>query len=85
MRQQSLSLSVQTSLVSCSTDGKILLWRMEDKLHYPTKGHLLARKGGAGTEAQVIGGTSLDKVHLMEDNTFLVGTEGGGIYKCNIS
>jgi len=45
VRQQSLTtMQIQTSLVSCSTDGKILLWRMEDKLKYPVKGHLLARK-----------------------------------------
>jgi len=33
----------------------------------------------------VIGGTSLDKVHQMEDNTYLVGTEGGSVFKCSIA
>jgi hypothetical protein len=56
---------------------------MEDKLRYPVKGHLLAKK--MGNDVQIIGGTALDKVSLMEDNTFLVGTEGGAVYKCNIS
>lgn len=32
----------------------------------------------------MIGGTSLDKVNTMEDNTYLVGTEGGAIFKLNI-
>jgi len=76
------TLVVNTSLVSCSTDGKILVWRVEDKLRYPVKGHLLARR--KGDDLQVIGGTSLDKVTLMEDNTFIVGTEGGALFRCNI-
>jgi len=63
VRQESLtSLAVKISLVSTSTDGKILVWRYLDKLRYPIKGHLLARKKGA--ETQIIGGTSLDKVSL---------------------
>lgn len=83
VRQQSMTtLVVNTSLVSCSTDGKILVWRVEDKLRYPVKGHLLARR--KGDEMQVIGGTSLDKVSVMEDNTFIVGTEGGALFRCNI-
>ena len=56
---------------------------MEDKLRYPVKGHLLARK--QGNDYHPIGGLSLDKVSVIEDNTFLVGTEGGAVYKCNIS
>ena len=42
VRQESLvSLAITTSLVSTSTDGKILVWRMSDKLRFPIKGHLL--------------------------------------------
>lgn len=81
-------------MVSCSTDGKILLWALEDKLNFPIKGHLLSRK--LGTELQNIGGTSLDvlsdgrekgaaKQSYLEDNTFIVGAECGSIYKFNIS
>ena len=45
VKQESLTtLAIQTSLVSTSTDGKILVWRLEDKLRYPIKGHLLAKK-----------------------------------------
>ena len=56
---------------------------MEDKLLFPIKGHLLAR--GRNEDMQVIGGTSLDKVSIMEENTYLVGTEGGALFKCSIS
>ena len=31
VKQESLTtLAIQTSLLSCSTDGKILVWRLED-------------------------------------------------------
>ena len=42
VRQESLvSLAITTSIVSTSTDGKILVWRLSDKLRFPVKGHLL--------------------------------------------
>ena len=45
VKQESLTtLAIQTSLVSTSTDGKILVWRLEDGLRYPIKGHLLVRR-----------------------------------------
>lgn len=83
VRQENLNLQVSTSLISTSTDGKILVWRYEDKLRFPIKGYLLAKK--KGNEAQVIGGTALDKVNLQEDNTYLVGTEGGSVFKCSVN
>lgn len=84
VRQESLvSLAITTSLVSTSTDGKILVWRMTDKLRFPIKGHLLTKKKGA--ETAIIGGTSLDKVYIAEDNTYFVGTEGGQVFKCSIA
>lgn len=84
VRQESLTtMAVRVSLISTSTDGKILVWRYADQLRYPIKGHLLNTKKGA--ESAITGGTSLDKVNQMEDNTYLVGTEGGSIFKCNIS
>ena len=46
VRQENLNLQVMTSLVSTSTDGKILVWRYEDKLKYPIKGYLLGKKKG---------------------------------------
>jgi len=69
-------------LVSTSTDGKILVWKYTDKLKFPIKGHLLATK--KGNETMIVGGTSMDKVVLAEDNTYIIGTEGGSVYKCNI-
>lgn len=45
VRQESLTtLAITTSLLSTSTDGKILVWRLNDKLRFPVKGHLLAKK-----------------------------------------
>ncbi len=53
-----------------------------DKLRYPIKGHMLARKKGA--DFSMIGGTCLTK-NPFDENTYLVGTEGGSIFKCSIS
>lgn len=84
VRQESLTtLAVRVSLISTSTDGKILVWRYGDQLRYPIKGHLLAAK--KNQESSITGGTALDKVNQMEDNTYLVGTEGGSIFKCSIA
>ena len=54
------SLAVSFSIMSVSTDAKILVWRLQDKLRYPAKGHLLARKkdGEMGT----VGGTCLARI-----------------------
>lgn len=68
-------MEITTSLISTSTDSKVLVWRMQDKLRYPIKGHMLARK--KGNETSLLGGTALDKVCINEDNTYFVGTEGG--------
>ena len=77
------SLSFQYCLLSVSTDAKILVWRVNDKLRYPAKGHLLARKKDG--ELATVGGTSFCKVMgAADDQTFLVGTEGGSIFKCSI-
>lgn len=59
-----------------------MVWRFEDKLKYPIKGYLLAKK--RGFDFSITGGTALDKVNIQEDNTYLVGTEGGGIFKCSV-
>lgn len=67
--------------MTVSTDAKILLWRLNDKLRYPIKGHLLARKKGG--ELAVVGGTCLTKAS-QDENTFLVGTEGGSVFKCQV-
>lgn len=54
------SLAFQYCLLSVSTDAKILVWRLNDKLRYPAKGHLLARKKDG--ELVTVGGTSFCKV-----------------------
>ena len=69
------TLQTQINLVSTSTDGKILVWRLEDKLRYPIKGHILSKKKGADTH--VIGATSLDTTIIKNDHTYFVGAEGG--------
>lgn len=56
-----MSMAVSYSIMSVSTDGKILVWRLSDKLRYPIKGHLLARKKGG--ELNIVGGTSFSKVY----------------------
>jgi len=56
---------------------------MKDKLRFPIKGHILAKKQGKDTA--IVGGTALDKVQMEQDNTYFVGTEGGSVYKCAIS
>ena len=61
-----------------------MVWRLEDKLRYPIKGHLLAKKSQA-KETVVIGGTALDSTFMLNDNTYFVGTEGGQIFKCSIT
>lgn len=61
VKQESLqTMQIKVSIVSTSTDGKILVWRFQDKLKYPIKGHLLAAKKGA--ESTITGGMCLDKV-----------------------
>lgn len=69
------------NLVSTSTDGKILVWDPENNLSHPTRGYLIARKRKG--ELATIGGTGLD-VSCKDINTFILGTEGGTIFKCNI-
>ncbi len=85
MKYESMtSLAYQYCLISMSTDAKILVWRLNDKLRFPSKGHLLARKKEG--ELVTVGGTSFCKVHggAQDDQTFIVGTEGGSIFKCQI-
>lgn len=54
------SLAVSYSIMSVSTDAKILVWKLSDKLRFPAKGHLLARKKEG--ELSIVGGTSFARV-----------------------
>lgn len=68
--------------MSTSTDGKILIWNPENKFTYPLRGHIIARKRKG--QLNIIGGTGLD-VNMVDKNTFILGTEGGSIFKCNLA
>jgi hypothetical protein len=62
MKYESMtSMAYQHCLLTVSTDAKILVWRVNDKLRFPAKGHLLARKKDG--ELTTVGGTSFGKVH----------------------
>ena len=80
-QQQIGSLKYIHSLISTSTDGKILIWNPENKLNYPTRGHIIARKRKG--QLSMIGGTSLDS-NPFDNSMFILGTEGGTIFKCNL-
>lgn len=43
---------------------------------------MIARKKGG--ELAMVGGTSFCKISEIDDSTFIVGTEGGSIFKCSI-
>lgn len=58
-----------------------MVWNPDNKLSYPTRGYLMARKKKG--ELNIVGGTALD-VNCKDINSFIVGTEGGSIFKCNI-
>jgi hypothetical protein len=77
-QQQIGGLKFIHTLISTSSDGKILVWKPENGLEYPTRGFLIARKKKG--QAKLIGGTSLD-VNSVDRNTFVLGTEGGSIFK----
>ena len=69
-------------MVSTSTDGKILVWEEEAKLAYPLKGYLMARK--KKQELRIVGGTCLS-VACDDNETFIVGTESGSLFKCKVA
>mgnify|MGYP001049787315 CR=1 FL=1 len=80
------SLALSMALVTISSDGKILMWNNPLKaLRYPIKGHMTARV--KNNSLQILGGTSLAMVtgaFGLDENAFIVGTEGGVVQKCLI-
>ncbi|KAG7386807.1 WD repeat-containing protein 34 [Phytophthora pseudosyringae] len=81
------------NIASVSGDGKILFWRVKDKLAFPVEGYVMHLPQGIGaiggkstndeTRAPVIGGKALafsstDKA----SRAFVVGSEGGVVARC---
>jgi hypothetical protein len=59
-----------------------MVWDEAAKLDFPMKGHLMARKKNA--EMRVVGGTCLT-ICCDDNETFIVGSESGSMFKCKIS
>ncbi|GLD92243.1 hypothetical protein PINS_up000776 [Pythium insidiosum] len=78
------------NVASVSGDGKVLFWRLKDKLAFPVEGYVLHLPTGVASSssssskpAPVIGGKSL--AFSPSDKTsrsFVVGSEGGAIIRC---
>ncbi|EGZ19396.1 WD-40 domain-containing protein [Phytophthora sojae] len=78
------------NVASVSGDGKILFWRVKDKLAFPVEGYVMHLPGANGgksnndeTRSPVIGGkalafSSIDKA----SRAFVVGSEGGVVARC---
>ncbi|TMW65539.1 hypothetical protein Poli38472_008181 [Pythium oligandrum] len=83
------------NIASVSGDGKVLFWRLKDKLAYPVEGYVMHLASGSTTAAGrsgseshadrpvVIGGKAL--AFSPSDKTsrsFIVGSEGGAVVRC---
>ncbi|KAJ8575413.1 hypothetical protein ON010_g3795 [Phytophthora cinnamomi] len=78
------------NIASVSGDGKILFWRVKDKLAFPVEGYVMHLPGTTAsksnndeTRAAVIGGkalafSSIDKA----SRAFVMGSEGGVVARC---
>ncbi|GMF13242.1 unnamed protein product [Phytophthora lilii] len=78
------------NIASVSGDGKILFWRVKDKLAFPVEGYAMHLSGASAgksnndeTRSPVIGGKALafsstDKA----SRAFVVGSEGGVVARC---
>ena len=70
-----------------SGDGKVLFWTLENSLRYPVQGFRLTpatkRKGESRAKRILAGGTALSFTHEGKlSSSFVVGSEGGGVYRC---
>lgn len=81
-KYDNLDMSSELCLITISTDGKVLVWRLKDYLKFPIKGHVLSKtiKG----EQIIAGGMCLARVHGYKETTFFAGGENGQIFKVNI-
>lgn len=81
------SLNKETSLVTVSSDGKILVWNNPLKnLRFPILGHIFAKV--KDRQLVMMSGSSLALIPDtlgMEENHFMVGTEGGLVQKVSVS
>ncbi|XP_035224182.1 WD repeat-containing protein 34-like isoform X2 [Stegodyphus dumicola] len=87
------SFKAQDSLefVSCSLDGKILLWKLENGELVPYDGFIilieqLPRSFSVKTskENSEVGVTSLS-INCEDQSIFIIGIEGGGIFQCSFN
>jgi WD repeat-containing protein 34 len=75
------------TLVSISGDGKVLFWKMSNKLAHPVAGASIkptSQYHGHGerrNQYKIMGGTAMSFSSLDFTN-YVIGTEGGGVLKC---
>mmetsp|Transcript_10515 Transcript_10515/g.32372 ORF Transcript_10515/g.32372 Transcript_10515/m.32372 type:complete len:644 (-) Transcript_10515:78-2009(-) len=80
---QTIGTQNANNLVSCSTDGRMCVWRMENLQEPLEVIELESRKTGtASTSSQPIAVTNLS-VPIGETNTMFVGSEGGAVFQVN--
>ena len=68
--------------MTLSTDGKVLIWNLDNQLKYPTKGYSLIRKKDG--LLSYVGGLSLSQ-SSEEKSCFILGTEAGSVFKLLIN
>ncbi|GAB5362381.1 hypothetical protein AAMO2058_000792000 [Amorphochlora amoebiformis] len=74
-------------LASASGDGRILFWDVSDKLKYPIRGASIRPTpqyhghGERFNQYPIIGASSL-AFSTLDFHHFIIGTEGGGVLKC---
>ncbi|RLN91396.1 hypothetical protein BBJ28_00023600, partial [Nothophytophthora sp. Chile5] len=88
VRSAASLLASLPGIASVSGDGKILFWRLKDKLAFPVEGYVmhLPRPSGSNQDeaaAQVIGGKALGFSSIdRASRAFVVGSEGGAVARC---
>lgn len=92
MRANNETFLLPDQIASVSGDGKVLFWRLKDKLSYPVEGYVMHLPGtvkgnnnaaASDKKGHTIGGKSLG--FCSNDKTsrsFVVGSEGGAVTRC---
>jgi len=70
------------NLMTISTDGKALIWNLDHKLKFPTKGYSLVRKREGSLS--YVGALSISQ-SIEEKTCFVIGTEAGSIFQLKIN